>query len=121
VYVCVDACFTQKRNRGMADPPKFYLGTHFIPEGLSAQMEEYVEGVRDTGPKKLHNKKPRKATVVPVPNEGDLEVPSDEDKDGYEHPSLKLSRSVLNGCEASFKAADESARRRALNSTMTRP
>jgi hypothetical protein len=79
----------------------------FLDGGLSTQMEEYVEGVRDTGPKKPHNKKPRKATVVPVPDEGDLEALGDEDEDGYEHPSLKLPHSVLDGCEASFKAADE--------------
>ncbi|KAJ6607282.1 hypothetical protein B0H10DRAFT_2307084, partial [Mycena sp. CBHHK59/15] len=30
-----------------------------------------------------------------------------EEEDGYEHERLLLPRSVLNGCEASFKAADE--------------
>ncbi|KAJ7495581.1 hypothetical protein FB451DRAFT_1387603 [Mycena latifolia] len=30
-----------------------------------------------------------------------------EEEDGYEHPLLCLLRSVLDGCEASFKAADE--------------
>ncbi|KAJ7495179.1 hypothetical protein FB451DRAFT_1335860 [Mycena latifolia] len=30
-----------------------------------------------------------------------------EEEDGYEHPLLRLPRSVLDGCEASFKAADE--------------
>ncbi|KAJ7799048.1 hypothetical protein B0H14DRAFT_3491975 [Mycena olivaceomarginata] len=29
------------------------------------------------------------------------------DEDGYEHKDLLLPRSVLDGCEASFKAADE--------------
>ncbi|KAJ6553776.1 hypothetical protein DFH09DRAFT_924709, partial [Mycena vulgaris] len=94
VFACVDACFTQKRNSRDPDPPKQHPGTHFIPETLSARMEEYVDEVRDTKPQT----KRARATVVDVEDEGD---------DCYEHPELPLPRSVLNGCEASFKAADE--------------
>ncbi|KAJ7107138.1 hypothetical protein C8R44DRAFT_542311, partial [Mycena epipterygia] len=94
-FACVDACFTQRRNKGPHDPPKAHPNTHFIPEDLSAKMEEYVDGVRDTRP----GGKRRKATVVAVEEE--------EDPDDFEHPKLRLPCSVLNGCESSFKAADE--------------
>ncbi|KAJ7127206.1 hypothetical protein C8R44DRAFT_830670 [Mycena epipterygia] len=94
-FACVDACFTQRRNKGAHDPPKAHPDTHFIPEDLSAKMEKYVDGVRDTRP----GGKRRKATVVAVEEE--------EDPDDFEHPKLRLPRSVLNGCESSFKAADE--------------
>ncbi|KAJ7496475.1 hypothetical protein FB451DRAFT_1162624 [Mycena latifolia] len=95
VFVCVDACFTQKRNTGAPDPPKTHPGTHFISETLSTKMEEYVDGVRDTKPSA---KRPRRATVEEV---------VDDREDDYEHPELLIPRSVLDGCEASFKAADE--------------
>ncbi|KAJ7434666.1 hypothetical protein FB451DRAFT_1344870 [Mycena latifolia] len=31
----------------------------------------------------------------------------EDEEDGYDHPLLRLPRSVMDGCEASFKAADE--------------
>ncbi|KAJ7710676.1 hypothetical protein B0H17DRAFT_1190375 [Mycena rosella] len=92
--VCVDACFTQKRNTGTVDPPKTHPATHFVYEGLSAKMEDYVDGVRATKPV---TKRARKAIVVEIEDKGDK----------YEHPDLRLPPSVLNGCESSFKAADE--------------
>ncbi|KAF8217953.1 hypothetical protein K438DRAFT_1952812 [Mycena galopus ATCC 62051] len=92
--VCLDACFTQKRNTGGNDPPKFHPDTFFVPEDLSRQMEEHVDSIRDSKPSE---KKQRKATVTEVEDEDDI----------YEHKDLKLPRSVLDGCEASFKAADE--------------
>ncbi|KAJ7495182.1 hypothetical protein FB451DRAFT_1387239 [Mycena latifolia] len=95
VFVCVDACFTQKRNTGAPDPPKTHPATHFISETLSTKMEEYVDGVHDTKPSA---KRPRHATVEEVADDGE---------DDYEHPELLVPRSVLDGCEASFKAADE--------------
>ncbi|KAJ7687721.1 hypothetical protein B0H17DRAFT_939174 [Mycena rosella] len=94
VLVCVDACFTQKRNTGTVNLPKTHPATHFVYEELSTQMEDYVDGVRTTKPAA---KWARKATVVEVEDEGD----------NYEHPDLLLPPSVLNGCESSFKAADE--------------
>ncbi|KAJ7083561.1 hypothetical protein C8R44DRAFT_753418 [Mycena epipterygia] len=84
-FACMDTCFTQRRNKGTHDPPKAHPDTHFIPEDLSAKMEEYVDGVRDTRP----GGKRRKATVVAVEEE--------EDPDNFEHPKLRLPRSVLNG------------------------
>ncbi|KAF7337379.1 hypothetical protein MSAN_02264000 [Mycena sanguinolenta] len=97
IHCCMDACFNQKRDSdsGTTDPPKFHPELHFIPESISAQMEEYVDSVRNTKP----SKKRRKAADA---TEGD----QDED-DHYEHEKLKLPRSVLDACEASFKAADE--------------
>ncbi|KAJ7809346.1 hypothetical protein B0H14DRAFT_2867323 [Mycena olivaceomarginata] len=83
---CLDACFTQKRNAGpTTDPVKLHPDTHFLPEHLGSKMEEYVDSQR-------------KATVEEIDDEAD---------DHYEHADLKLPRSVLNTCEASFKAADE--------------
>ncbi|KAF8144173.1 hypothetical protein K438DRAFT_1993154 [Mycena galopus ATCC 62051] len=92
--VCLDVCFTQKRNTGGNDPPKFHPDTFFVPEDLSRQMEEHVDSIRDSKPSE---KKQRKATVTEIEDEDDI----------YEHKDLKLPRSVLDGCEASFKAADE--------------
>ncbi|KAJ7040108.1 hypothetical protein C8F04DRAFT_1254251 [Mycena alexandri] len=102
IFVCVDACFTQKRNKGAADPAKFHPNTHFIPEPLSVEMEHYVDAVRDTKPanKTQPASKKRKATVEEVPDEEDAA------EDGYEY-SLKVPRSVLDACEASFTAADQ--------------
>ncbi|KAJ7182224.1 hypothetical protein C8R43DRAFT_1115874 [Mycena crocata] len=98
IFVCVDACFTQKRNKAAPDPPKRHPGTHFVSEDLSVKMEAYVEGVR--GSKPGGTKGGKKARV-------DVEESDDEDEDGYEHAHLKLPKSVLDECEASFQAADE--------------
>ncbi|KAJ7901482.1 hypothetical protein B0H13DRAFT_2336062 [Mycena leptocephala] len=95
----------KKRNKG-AVAPEIPPCTHFILEGLSAKMEKYVDCVRDIQPKIPKAKKVRKTTVLAVPDEGDMEIPGNEE-DGYEHPSLKLPRSILDRCEASLKAADE--------------
>ncbi|KAF7330720.1 hypothetical protein MSAN_02444600 [Mycena sanguinolenta] len=83
IHCCMDACFNQKRDSdsGTTDPPKFHPESHFIPESISAQMEEYVDSVRNTKP----SKKRRKAADA---TEGD----QDED-DHYEHEKLKLPRS----------------------------
>jgi len=92
--VCIDACFTQKKKKSPRDPPKTHPSTHFVPEDHAAQTEEYVDGVRGSKPRGNAQKRPRVEEL-------------DENEDGYEHPDLLLPRSVLDGCEASFKAADE--------------
>ncbi|KAJ7240316.1 hypothetical protein B0H12DRAFT_1024705, partial [Mycena haematopus] len=94
VMLCIDACFTQKKKKSPRDPLKTHPDTHFIPEEQAARTEEYVDSIRNTSDK---NEKRRKRPVV-------QEV--DED-DGYEYSRLPLPRSVLDACEASFKAADE--------------
>ncbi|KAF7343583.1 hypothetical protein MSAN_01978800 [Mycena sanguinolenta] len=81
LMVGVDACFNQKHKTSPRDPPKFHPNTRFIPEDVAARTEEYVDGVRT--------------------------FRVEEEEDGYEHDRLRLPRSVLDGCEASFKAADE--------------
>ena len=91
VKVCIDACFTQKKRKSPKDPPKTHPNTHFVPETVAAQTETYVDSVRNVEAKQ--KKRPR-STV-------------EEEPDGYDHPALHLPRSVLDGCEASFKAADE--------------
>ncbi|KAJ6606679.1 hypothetical protein DFH09DRAFT_1067431 [Mycena vulgaris] len=106
IKVCVDACFTQKKNKGEPDPPKSHPYTHFVPETESDLMEKYVDAVRSTKPSKRTRKGKRSATVEDDPNVL-VVVHSDDEDDGYEHPTLLVPRSILNGCEASFKAADE--------------
>ncbi|KAJ7206809.1 hypothetical protein GGX14DRAFT_366819 [Mycena pura] len=90
VAVCVDGNFTQKRRKrkGGQDPPKQHPNSVFVPEELSRKMDAYVNSIRPA--KGRRRKKARK----------------DEEDDCYEG-SLKVPRSALDGCEASFKAADE--------------
>ncbi|KAJ7741224.1 hypothetical protein B0H14DRAFT_3097286 [Mycena olivaceomarginata] len=96
IFPCIDACFTQKKKKSVRDPVKKHPNSLFIPEQQTARTEEYVDGVRGTSGKK---ERPRKRGVgVHM---------LDEDKDGYEHEDLLLPCSVLDGCEVSFKAADE--------------
>ncbi|KAJ7845029.1 hypothetical protein B0H14DRAFT_2358311, partial [Mycena olivaceomarginata] len=101
VIVSLDACFTQKKNKSPTDPPRTHPKTHFIPEAHTARTEEYVEHVRAGDPRQKR-KKPAIARATMV---------NDDDDDGYEHPELLLPRSVLDGCEASFTAADERRRK----------
>ncbi|KAJ7873548.1 hypothetical protein B0H14DRAFT_3438323 [Mycena olivaceomarginata] len=78
IFPCIDACFTQKKKNRRHGRRSMWTG------------------VRGTSGKK---ERPRKRGVgVHM---------LDEDEDGYEHEDLLLPRSVLDGCEASFKAADE--------------
>ncbi|KAJ7432853.1 hypothetical protein B0H11DRAFT_2260038 [Mycena galericulata] len=100
IKVCVDACFTQKKNKSAPDPPKHHPGTHFVREDVSDRMETYVDAVRESRTSKRQRKRARADENVAVVN-------SDDEEDGYEHSELPLPRSVLRSCEASFKAADE--------------
>ncbi|KAG6913159.1 hypothetical protein DXG01_009217, partial [Tephrocybe rancida] len=84
--VCINACFTQKRNRQARDPPRTHPRTVFIPEQDAEAMEKYVDFIRV---KKAPAKK-RTNTEEPDHLEGSLHVP----------------KSVLDGCEAGFTAAD---------------
>ncbi|KAJ7433812.1 hypothetical protein FB451DRAFT_1195879 [Mycena latifolia] len=100
VLPCIDACFTQKRakakGQGGRDPPRTHPHTHFVDEDDAARTEAYVDGVRDEQAKRDKQAKRHKAMRDAL-----------EEEDGYEHPLLRLPRSVMDGCEASFKAADE--------------
>ncbi|KAJ7909808.1 hypothetical protein B0H13DRAFT_1877310 [Mycena leptocephala] len=106
IKVCVDACFTQKKRKSVPDPPKSHPHTHFVPEEQSELMEKFVDAVRGTV--KPKRPKRRKAHIGEEEDEDERDViqPGD-DEDGYEHPDLPLPWSVLDSCEASFKAADE--------------
>ncbi|KAG6823688.1 hypothetical protein H0H92_009348, partial [Tricholoma furcatifolium] len=86
VIVCLDACFTQKRNRQPRDPPLAHPHSVFIDETQVNKFEVYVESLR---PSQIKHRK--------------RNPPSDED--GFEGP-LRVPRSILDGCEASFTAAD---------------
>ncbi|KAJ7040146.1 hypothetical protein C8F04DRAFT_1254304 [Mycena alexandri] len=104
---CCPACFgdlkhnpaevadLMKKNKSRRDPPKYHPRSRFVPENIARKTEEYVESVRQQ----------KKKTKRPKKNDG-VVVDEEEDEDCYEH-GLPLPRSVLDGCEASFKAADE--------------
>ncbi|KAJ7796379.1 hypothetical protein B0H14DRAFT_3494859 [Mycena olivaceomarginata] len=96
VVICTDTCFTQKKNKSPTDLYKKHPDSHFVSEEQAARTEEYVDGVRNVSDKNESRRK-RAAGVV---REVDKE-------DGYEYSRLPLPRSVLDGCEASFKVADE--------------
>lgn len=98
IIVCVDACFKQKENDGQSDPPHAHPRSVFISDATASKMEEYVEGVRLSKPKKGAK---RQKPVDSCRNHLD----SDEE-DGYDG-ALKVPRSVLAGCEKSFTAANE--------------
>ncbi|KAJ7675159.1 hypothetical protein B0H17DRAFT_1207891 [Mycena rosella] len=97
VFVCIDTCYTQKRNSGEVDLPKTHPATHFVSEGLSTEMEDYMDRVHTTKPS---TKRAQKAMLVDVKDARD---------NTYEHPMLLLPPSVLNRCESSFKAANASS------------
>ncbi|KAJ7648902.1 hypothetical protein B0H17DRAFT_1163757 [Mycena rosella] len=93
INVCIDACFTQKRRKSPRDPPHTHPQTHFVPEDTAARTEAYVDNVSQVEEKRAKRQKAMEDAL--------------DAEDGYEHPQLLLPRSVLDGCEASFKAADE--------------
>ncbi|KAG6904531.1 hypothetical protein DXG01_009219, partial [Tephrocybe rancida] len=79
-------CFTQKCNHQAQDPPRTHPCTVFIPEQDAEAMEKYVDFIRS---KKAPTKK-RINTEEPDHLEG----------------SLRMPKSVLDGCETGFTAAD---------------
>ena len=91
--VCLDACFTQKRNKGERDPPRTHPKSVFIPEVETVYMEDHWENI--CGGSQSKNSRPSRRARVDM---------SDEE-DGYEG-HLQVLTSVLDGCEASFTAAD---------------
>ncbi|KAG6807169.1 hypothetical protein H0H92_008557 [Tricholoma furcatifolium] len=91
ILVCVDACFTQKRNQQARDPPRSHPRSVFIPESVVDDMERYVSARRPV-------KKPRASKRA--------RTADDEPEDGYEG-GLRVPKSVLDDCEASFTAADD--------------
>ncbi|KAJ7083573.1 hypothetical protein C8R44DRAFT_894459 [Mycena epipterygia] len=97
VNVCADTCFTQKKKKSPRDPPRTHPKTHFVPEEQAAETEAYANAVRGTEGQPKQSKR-HKAMLDAL-----------EDEDDYDHPDLLLPPSVLDSCEASFKAADDVA------------
>lgn len=85
VIVCLDACFTQKHNKQAQDPKFSHPNSVFIsPEDINS----WKERVSVTRPERAPPKQR-----------------SEDDADGFEN-GLKVPRSVLDGCNDSFTAAD---------------
>ncbi|KAG6809910.1 hypothetical protein H0H93_015406 [Arthromyces matolae] len=90
--VCIDACFTQKRNRQARDPPLKHPRSVFVPEKDVNAMEKYIESLR---PSKTHARKKQNVT-------------GEENEDFYEADGkLRVPKSVLDACESGFTAADD--------------
>jgi hypothetical protein len=92
ILVALDACFTQKRtknpnNPGHRDCPTHHYDSAFLSEEDVKAMEDYVIAQRAA----------RGSRTAPQTN---------GEEDGFEN-GMKVPTSVLNGCEESFKAADE--------------
>ncbi|CAK5274956.1 unnamed protein product [Mycena citricolor] len=92
--VCGDACFTQKRNKdwGQQDPVRAHPKSSFLPDEATEKMAQWVEGIRPTRP---------------APGSAAAPTQEANDDDEIEALSIPLPRSVLNECERSFAAADE--------------
>ncbi|CAK5281864.1 unnamed protein product [Mycena citricolor] len=92
--VCGDACFTQKRNkdRGCRDPERMHPKSSFLSDQATQKMADWVEGIRP----------PRSA-----PDTAAAPTSEVDDDNVIKAPSIPLPRSVLNECERSFAAADE--------------
>jgi hypothetical protein len=89
--VCIDACFTQKRNKtkgkgGHRDPQNNHPSSVFMPEADVKTVEDFIETCRSGHPRQVQN--------------------SNVGEDGYE-AGMQIPTSVLNGCNESFVAADE--------------
>lgn len=94
---CLDACFTQKRRKsGRKDPVFEHPQSVFIPSEEVAFMERIVNERRGGGAQRGRRKR-----TAP-----EMEAADDADEDEVE-PGLAVPKSVLDGCEKSFIAADE--------------
>ncbi|RDB23171.1 hypothetical protein Hypma_009676 [Hypsizygus marmoreus] len=96
VIVCLDACFTQKRRKnprgGGRGPSDVHTDTVFLSEAQVKEMEE-----------KVAEKRPSRSTTKSKSK--NVSDSATDAEDGYE-PSMKVPTSVLDGCQASFTAAD---------------
>ncbi|KAJ3833055.1 hypothetical protein F5878DRAFT_507220, partial [Lentinula raphanica] len=95
VVVNVDACYTQKHSsKSSRDPPRIHPRTFFIPEAEVKAWKQYVDLIR---PSKKQARPPKKRHRT------------DDDGQEQDHceAGLRVPNSVLDGCLASFTAADE--------------
>ena len=94
--MCIDACFTHKRRNptkgGTKGPENLHPDTVFISERYIAEMKALVETIR-----------PEKSKQKGKTKEGSDNQTAE---DSYE-PGMKVPVSALEGCLASFIAADE--------------
>ena len=124
IIVSGDACFTQRRNkgRGGCDPPQQHPTSVFVSPKVVDEMDTYVNKIRP--PREPAKSKRKKSNMVEEEEEEEedrrsareqdkakskksREVVDVEVDDKFEHPALPVPKSVLDDCEASFKAADE--------------
>jgi Kyakuja-Dileera-Zisupton transposase len=96
VIVCIDACFTHKRRNpakgGAKGPENLHPETVFVSEKKVAEMKAFVE------------------TTRPVKSKSKEKTKEGSDGHGVEdsyEPGMKVPVSALEGCLASFVAADE--------------
>ncbi|KAE9388805.1 hypothetical protein BT96DRAFT_947343 [Gymnopus androsaceus JB14] len=95
ILVQVDACYTQKHSsKARRGPPRIHPNTFFIPE---AEVQAWKQLVDSVSPRKQPTKPPHKRQKV---NE-------DSDKTDHFEKGLWVPKSVLDGCLASFTAADD--------------
>jgi hypothetical protein len=96
VIVCIDACFTHKRRNppkgGAKGPENLHPETVFVSEKKVAEMKAFVETTRPV--------KSKSKEKIKEGSDGHGVV------DSYE-PGMKVPVSALEGCLASFVAADE--------------
>ncbi len=78
----------------MPAPPHTHPETVFVPEEESAQMEEIVESVRPSKPRRKSTEANAASANVTMQAETDYE------------PGLRVPTTVLNECHDSFLAAD---------------
>jgi hypothetical protein len=91
VIVCLDACFSQKRNKtkekgGQQDPLNHHPSSVFMSEANVKVVEDFVDGCWSRRPPQAQS--------------------SSAEDDRYE-PGMSVPTSVLNGCNDLFVAADE--------------
>ncbi|EIN05045.1 hypothetical protein PUNSTDRAFT_138226 [Punctularia strigosozonata HHB-11173 SS5] len=106
VIACLDACFTQKRRSGLRDPQHIHPSSVFLSDAEVADMEATVERLRPS--------RPRPKQTLELPSDSSphsrkgkrKKTETEVETDKCEGP-LRVPNSVLDGCEASFKAADE--------------
>lgn len=97
--VNADACFTQKHSsKGGRDPPRTHPNSFFIPEEEVNAWKRYVDSVR---PKKQDRRTRKRQKTQNNSNN------TSDDPDDYMEGNLQVPKSVLDGCLASFTAADE--------------
>ncbi|KIK49998.1 hypothetical protein GYMLUDRAFT_253368 [Collybiopsis luxurians FD-317 M1] len=98
VMVCLDACFMQKHNaqKGGRDLRRTHPNT-FLSEDEIAAWKAHVDSVRPPKDSDLRPSKQKKTTGSGIDS---------EDNDHVE-AGLRVPKSALDGCLASFTAADE--------------